>query len=224
MVEQGRERRRREIEEIIRIISRTAGVLALDISRGNPFKVLISTILSQRTRDENTIKASRKLFSVYSTPEQIAGAGRKELEKLVRSTGFYKVKAGRIKEVSKIIHEKYKNKVPAKIDELLKLSGVGRKTANCVLVYGYGKPAIPVDTHVHRVFNRLGLVKTKTPEKTEEELRKIIPKKLWIEVNESFVRFGQKVCQPIRPRCGICTVTKHCSYYAAVVAPSKEID
>jgi len=216
MVEQ---RGKGRVEKIIKKISKTTGILALDLTRGNPFKVLISTILSQRTRDENTIKASEKLFSIYSTPKQIANADKKELEKIIKSTGFYKVKAGRIKEVSKIIHEKYKDKVPKRIEELLKLPGVGRKTANCVLVYGYGKPAIPVDTHVHRVFNRLGIVKTKTPEQTEEKLRKIIPKKLWIEVNESFVRFGQKICQPIKPRCEICPVTKYCGYYAKVIAP-----
>jgi len=204
---------KKTIAAIIGKVSRLQGIVALDITRGAPFQVLISTILSQRTKDENTIKASKKLFSVHNKPEEIASAKIKELEKIIRSTGFYKVKAARIKEVSRIIHEKYKDKVPSKMEELLKLPGVGRKTANCVLVYGYGKPAIPVDTHVHRVFNRLGIVKTKTPEKTEEALRRIIPKKFWFKVNERFVKFGKQICLPIKPRCQICLVSKYCEYY-----------
>ena len=199
-------------EEIIEIIEKLKGskLTALEHYQRDPFVVLISTILSQRTRDENTIKATNKLFSVYKTPEEIAKAPLEKLEEIIKEVGFYKVKAERIKEVSRIIAEKYNNKVPDNIEELLKLPGVGRKTANCVLVYGYNKHAIPVDTHVHRISNRLGLVKTKSSEETEKELIKIIPKEYWRELNSLFVKFGQIICKPINPRCNECPLANIC--------------
>ncbi len=199
-------------EEIIEIIEKLKGskLTALEHYQRDPFVVLISTILSQRTRDENTIKATNKLFSVYKTPEEIAKAPLEKLEEIIKEVGFYKVKAERIKEVSRIIAEKYNNKVPDNIEELLKLPGVGRKTANCVLVYGYNKHAIPVDTHVHRISNRLCLVKTKSPEETEKELIKIIPKEYWRELNSLFVKFGQIICKPINPRCNECPLANIC--------------
>lgn len=200
-----------KIQKIKKIISRLKEKTALEHYNGEPFKVLISTILSQRTRDENTIKATEALFSVYKKPEEIAGASLQKIRKLIRPSGFYKVKAERIKEVSKLIAEKYSGRVPSEIDELLKLPGVGRKTANCVLVYGFGKDAIPVDVHVHRISNRLGLVATKTPEQTEEALRKTIPQKFWLDINELFVKFGQNVCRPIKPRCGECFLRGECA-------------
>jgi endonuclease-3 len=202
-----------KIGEFKELISKIRGVTALEHYAGSPFVVLISTILSQRTRDENTIKASNQLFAEYKTPGQIAAAPIERIEELIRPSGFYKVKAMRVKEVSRIIAEEYNGKVPSRLMELLKLPGVGRKTANCVLVYGFRKNAIPVDTHVHRISNRLGLVNTKTPEKTEEELRRIIPEEHWLELNELFVKFGQQVCRPIKPRCGECPVTAECVSY-----------
>jgi len=199
-------------KKIIEIIEKLKGnkLTALEHYQRDPFVVLISTILSQRTRDENTIKATNKLFSVYKTPEEIAKAPLEKLEEIIKEVGFYKVKAERIKEVSRIIAEKYNNKVPDNIEELLKLPGVGRKTANCVLVYGYNKHAIPVDTHVHRISNRLCLVKTKSPEETEKELIKIIPKEYWRELNSLFVKFGQIICKPINPRCNECPLANIC--------------
>lgn len=199
-------------KKIIEIIEKLKGnkLTALEHYQRDPFVVLISTILSQRTRDENTIKATNKLFSVYKTPEEIAKAPLEKLEEIIKEVGFYKVKAKRIKEVSRIIAEKYNNSVPDNIKELLKLPGVGRKTANCVLVYGYNKHAIPVDTHVHRISNRLGLVKTKSPEETEKELTKIIPKEYWRELNSLFVKFGQIICKPINPRCNECPLADIC--------------
>jgi len=176
----------------------------------DPFKVLISTILSQRTRDESTAIASRDLFSVYRDAAMLSKASEERLQKLIKRVGFYRTKAKRIKEVSKIILERYDGKTPDNLEDLLTLPAVGRKTANCVLVYGFMKPAIPVDTHVHRISNRLGLVKTKTPEQTEVSLRKTIPKKYWIDINELLVRHGQNVCKPITPRCSECTITKLC--------------
>lgn len=177
-----------------------------------PFHSLIKTILSQRTRDENTDIAAEKLFSVYKTPRELANANVKDIEKCIKVAGFYRQKAKRIKTISQIILERYNGKVPESIDELISLPGVGRKTANCVLVYGFGKPAIPVDTHVHRISNRLGITKTKTPEETENELMEFIPKKYWIEINELFVRFGQDICRPIGPKCRECPIFNFCSY------------
>ena len=180
---------------------------------GRPFRILIGTILSARTKDENTTKVVKKLFAKYKSPHQLANAKAKDVEKIIKSIGFYHVKAKRIIEVAKIIDVQYKGKIPNDLDELLKLPGVGRKTANCVLVYAFDKPAIPVDVHVHRISNRLGLVKTKTPEETEFELMKIIPKKFWLEINDTFVMYGQNICKPISPMCDVCKIKADCKYY-----------
>jgi len=212
----------------IGIIQRVSKEMTQETTLGSlppdPFRVLISTILSQRTRDENTARASRALFRVYSTPEAIASAPSEELERLIHPSGFYRVKARLLREVSHRILEDHGGEVPVGMEELLKLPGVGRKTANCVLVYGFQREAIPVDTHVHRISNRLGLVTTKTPEETEESLRNDIPKRLWLEINEAFVRFGKEVCRPIRPRCEKCFLTAECRYYRGVISLKKETD
>ncbi len=176
----------------------------------DPFKILISTILSARTRDSNTEEATKTLFAKFNTPELIANAEVEELEKLVFKSGFYKVKAARIKEVSQIINDRFSSVVPDDFEELISLPGVGAKTANCVLVYAFKIPAIPVDTHVHRIPNRLGWIKTKKPEETEKELKKIIPKDQWIRVNRLFVRFGQEICLPTRPKCDLCPINSTC--------------
>jgi endonuclease-3 len=180
---------------------------------GDPFKVLIATILSHRTRDENTNKAFQQLFSIYKDAKELSEADDGKIQELIRPSGFYHVKAKRIKEVSRIILEKYKGKVPNDPKELLFLPSVGRKTANCVLVYGFGIPAIPVDTHVHRVVNRLGFVNTKTPNETEFELMKKVNKKYWMSINDLFVRFGQRICKPIMPRCNVCRLRSFCKWY-----------
>ncbi|MFX1447580.1 MAG: endonuclease III domain-containing protein [Promethearchaeota archaeon] len=176
----------------------------------DPFKILISTILSARTRDANTGEATKALFTKYNTPELIANAEVEELEELIFKAGFYKVKAARIKEVSQIIKDKYNSVVPDDFEDLITLPGVGAKTANCVLVYAFEIPAIPVDTHVHRIPNRLGWIKTKKPEETEKELKKIIPKDQWIRLNRLFVRFGQEICLPNRPKCDSCPINTIC--------------
>jgi len=180
---------------------------------GDPFSILIGTILSARTKDENTTKVVKKLFSKYKSAKALSNAKIKDVEKLIRSIGFYHVKAKRIIDVASIINSKYKGKVPSSLDELIQLPGVGRKTANCVLVYAYEKPAIPVDVHVHRISNRIGLVATKTPEDTELELMKKIPKKYWLEINDTFVMYGQNICKPISPHCTVCKIKKRCKYY-----------
>lgn len=178
-----------------------------------PFSILIGTILSARTKDEATTKAVKILFSKYKNSKQLANAKTKDVEKIIKSIGFFRVKSKRIIEVAKIITTKYKGKVPNNLEELIKLPGVGRKTANCVLVYAFEKPAIPVDIHVHRISNRLGLVKTKNPEETEQELMKKINKKYWIDINDTFVMYGQNICKPISPMCGVCKIKKKCKYY-----------
>ena len=178
-----------------------------------PFSILIGTILSARTKDETTTKAVKALFLKYKNPKELANAKIKDVEKIIRSIGFFHVKSKRIIEVAKIIHTKYKDKVPEDLDTLVQLPGVGRKTANCVLVYAFEKPAIPVDIHVHRISNRLGLVETKNPEETEQELMKKIDKKYWIDINDTFVMYGQNICKPISPMCDVCKIKKSCKYY-----------
>ena len=177
------------------------------------FSILIGTILSARTKDEATAKAVKKLFSKYKTPKALAHAKVKDIEKIIKSIGFYHVKSKRIIEVAKIIDSQFKGIVPDDLETLLKLPGVGRKTANCVLVYAFEKPAIPVDIHVHRISNRLGLVETKTPEETELALMKKIPKKFWIDINDTFVMYGQNICKPISPMCDVCKIKRNCKYY-----------
>ena len=184
-----------------------------DAEEGNPFSILIGTILSARTKDENTAKVVKKLFSEYKTAKDLANARTKDIEKIIRSIGFYHVKARRIIDVAKIIQSQYNGVVPANLDQLIMLPGVGRKTANCVLVYAFEKPAIPVDIHVHRISNRLGLVETKTPEETEFALMKKIPKKHWLRVNDTFVMYGQNICKPVSPMCDVCKIKKLCRYY-----------
>jgi len=181
--------------------------------KGDPFKVLIGTILSSRTRDEQTTRAVSRLFAKYKGPQDIADADIKDIEKIISSVGFYNIKAKRIKEVSEIINKKHHGKIPSNIKDLLELPGVGRKTANCVLVYGFNIPAIPVDTHVHRIFNRLGIVKTKDPCDTEEALSKILDRKYWLKLNSTVVRYGQNICLPVKPRCYCCKLKKNCNYY-----------
>ncbi|MGB8767313.1 MAG: endonuclease III [Nitrososphaeraceae archaeon] len=181
---------------------------------GDPFKILIGTILSARTRDEVTTAVIKALFSRFKNPDELSGANLSDIKKLIQKIGFYNVKAARLKEVSQLIIKKYNGEVPSNLNDLLTLPGVGRKTANCVLVYGFKKAAIPVDIHVHRISNRIGIVNTKNPEETENVLQKSIDKKYWIRVNETFVTFGQNICLPIKPKCNVCQLTKMCKYYA----------
>ncbi|MBM5805270.1 MAG: endonuclease III [Candidatus Verstraetearchaeota archaeon] len=187
----------------------------------NPFKVLIGTILSHRTRDERTAEATERLFRRFRSAEELAKARQEEVMALIRGVGFYRVKSPRIIEVARIIKERYGGRVPDTLEELLKLPSVGRKTANCVLVYGFRKEAIPVDTHVHRIANRLGIVHTEETEETEAGLRGFFPKEDWIEINDLFVRFGKTVCKPVGPRCRICPLREGCEYYEKVVKIKK---
>lgn len=177
----------------------------------DPFKILISCILSLRTQDRTTGGASQRLFKLASTPEKMSKLSVRRIERLIYPVGFYRVKAKRIKKISKELVTKYNSNVPDNLDELLKLKGVGRKTANLVITLGYRKPGICVDTHVHRITNRWGFVKTKTPEETEFALRKKLPEKYWIELNGLLVAFGQGLCRPISPLCGQCDIRGFCN-------------
>jgi endonuclease-3 len=177
-----------------------------------PFQVLIATVLSARARDETIEVVAEGLFKKYSTPKALADAKLNDIKRLVKKSGFYHVKAARIKELARIIYKEHYDIVPDTMDDLIALPGVGRKTAGCVLVYSFNKPAIPVDTHVHRISNRLGLVKTTDPHKTEEALKRIVPEKQWVLVNDLFVHHGKTICKPGRPLCGQCSIIKYCTY------------
>ena len=176
----------------------------------DPFKILISCILSLRTQDRTTGSASERLFALAPDAETLSGLPVKVIEKAIYPVGFYRVKAKRIKEISRALLENYSLKVPDELDELLKLKGVGRKTANLVITLAFHKPGICVDTHVHRITNRWGYVKTNTPEKTEYALREKLPRKYWLKINGLLVAFGQGICRPVSPLCSQCSIKMFC--------------
>ncbi len=177
-----------------------------------PFQVLIGTILSQRTRDEATDVASARLFAAYPDADALARAPPEDVERRIRTTGFYRTKTRVLGRVARAIRDDYGGTVPRSFEALTALPGVGPKTANCVLLFGYGVPAIPVDTHVHRISNRLGAVRTRTPDETEAALKQVVPKALWKKVNPLLVQHGQNVCRPIGPRCPVCPIRADCEY------------
>jgi len=205
-----------DIDTIIHILTDTKSQwqkpIVSEIAEYNPdpFKILISTILSLRTKDEVTREASKRLYKLAETPEEMKKLKREKLEKTIYPVGFYRNKADTILNISRTLVEKYDGKVPDDLDVLLSLKGVGRKTANLVLTMGYNMDGICVDTHVHRISNRLGYVSTKNPEETEFALRKKLPKKYWIEYNDLMVSFGQNVCKPVSPLCSQCRIHDHC--------------
>ena len=202
----------RQIDTIVKLLKARFPAGHFTAAHPKPFEILIATVLSQRTKDENTNAAANALFARYRTPEALAAAPLKTVQRLIRRCGFYRQKAQRIKAISRILLKRYGGKVPVELDALLELPGVGRKTANCVLVYGYRIPRIPVDTHVHRISNRIGLVRTKSAMQTELELMAVVPRRHWIRLNELFVRHGQTICIPRRPRCYACPVVALCNY------------
>jgi endonuclease-3 len=176
----------------------------------DPFRVLIACILSLRTQDTTTGPASERLFAVADTPPTMLGLSPRRIESLIFPVGFYRTKARVILGICRDLLDRFAGRVPDEIDALLTLKGVGRKTANLVVTMGYGKPGICVDTHVHRISNRLGYVKTRNPEETEMALRARLPRRYWIGYNDLLVSFGQNVCTPISPRCSICPVNTRC--------------
>lgn len=188
----------------------------------DPFKVLICCILSLRTNDLTTYPCSLRMLELGTKPEDFLNIDVDTLAKAIYPVGFYKNKAQQILDISKEIVEKMNGKVPDSIDELVKFKGVGRKTANLVMAKGFGVPAICVDVHVHRISNRLGWVKTKTPDETEMALRELLPKKYWLDINTLLVTFGQNHCKPQRPMCDSCPVKEYCEYYSENFANKKD--
>ncbi len=204
------------IDQIIRTLRRTqrkwdpttVGTLAKRTR--DPFRVLISCLISLRTKDQVTGEASARLFRLARTPRGMAALPEARIAEIIYPAGFYRTKARTIKTLSRTLLDRYAGRVPDDLEALLTLKGVGRKTANLVITLGYGKPGICVDTHVHRINNRLGIVRTKTPEQTESALRKVLPRRYWISYNELLVRFGQNVCLPVSPFCSRCPVYALC--------------
>jgi len=213
----------RDIHSAIKILRRevpkweTPIVTLMAETYQSPFRVLISCILSLCTQDATTAKASHRLFALADLPETMLKLTAKKMEKLIYPVGFYRTKAKNILEICQTLIDRYAGQVPDSIDELLKFRGVGRKTANLVVTLGYRKAGICVDTHVHRISNRWGYVKTATPEKTEFALRDKLPKKYWIEFNDLLVSFGQHLCRPISPVCSQCPIAQYCNRVGVIV-------
>ena len=176
----------------------------------SPYQTLISCLISLRTKDAVTLKASKRLLSKAPTPKKMIKLKESEIASLIHPANYYLTKAKRIREISKVLIKNYKGKVPLEMDELLKLKGVGRKTANIVLVYGHNKEGLPIDVHCSRIPNRLGWIKTKNANETEQVLRKILPKQYWNKFNDLFVKFGQNICVPVSPYCSKCPINKYC--------------
>ncbi len=180
------------------------------LKRKDPFRILIGTILSLRTKDEVTSEASKRLFQEADTPEGILALTTDRIQELIYPVGFYRNKASTLHSVCKDLLDRFDGEVPAELDDLLSMKGVGRKTANLVITMGYDKPGICVDTHVHRISNRFGYVETKTPDETEMALRNKLPLDLWIEINDLLVVWGQNICKPVSPLCSQCVVNGIC--------------
>jgi endonuclease-3 len=204
---------------VLKAESRTwqAPIVTLVAERSkDPFQILISTILSLRTKDDVTTEASRRLFNKAKTPSQILKLSAEQIQRLIFPVGFYKRKAENIREVCQILIHEFNSQVPDDLEKLLELPGVGRKTANLVITLGFNKPGICVDTHVHRISNRLGYVRTRTPDETEMTLRKKLPMRWWIPINDILVAFGQAQCKPISPFCSHCKVFNDCERVGVV--------
>ncbi|MGY4884499.1 MAG: endonuclease III domain-containing protein [Nanobdellota archaeon] len=202
----------KEIMENLKGIYPSTEKTTLNRMRKKPdaFKVLISCLLSLRARDENTEKVSKQLFEVANTPEEIVKIPLPKLEKIIFSSGHYKKKARVLHSVSNELITRFNSKVPDKKEDLLSIKGVGPKTANIVLAFAFNQLVLPIDTHCHRIPNRLGWIETKTPEQTEKELEKILPKEYWADFNAIFVQFGRDICQPVSPKCSGCPINMHC--------------
>ena len=189
----------------------TTALTAISRATGrDPFRILIGCLLSLRTKDETTAQASARLFARARTPAGILALSTKEIERAIYPVGFYRTKARVLHRVCRDLIDRFGSEVPSDLDDLLTLHGVGRKTANLVVTFAFGLPGICVDTHVHRITNRLGFVRTANPERTEWALRAKLPRRHWIELNDLLVAFGQNVCHPLSPRCSVCTVASLC--------------
>ncbi len=196
--------------EVFRETCRVTTLAEVQKTTKSPFSLLVSCIISLRTKDEVTHVSSIQLFALASTPAELGQLSKETIAEAIYPAGFYRTKAGRLQQIGRILDEKYSGTVPDTIDALLELPGVGRKTANLVLGLGFGVPAICVDTHVHRIANRLGIVDTKTPDRSEIALMQVLPQDLWIAINDLLVTFGQNQCHPTSPRCSTCALDDHC--------------
>ncbi len=190
----------------------------------DPFKTLIRTILSARSKDEQTIKVSNELFKHYDTAETLVAAPPEKVEEIIKPIGFYRAKTRSIQGAARMLIDQFGGKVPSKYEDLIELPGVGPKVANCVLVYAFNTPAIPVDTHVHRIVNRWGLVETTDPEKTCDQLMEILPREWWLVVNDLLIRFGKEICKPITPQCDQCPLNAICPKIVVKNKPRKKDD
>lgn len=204
------------INEVVKILKRELAVGEMPIvshlakDQRDPFVILISTLLSLRTKDEVTEVATERLFALASTPEEMLQVPQAKIAKTIYPVGFYRVKAKTIHHTCRELIDRFGSKVPDNLDDLLSIKGVGRKTANLVITLAYGKDGICVDTHVHRISNRLGYVRTKTPDETEFALRAKLPRRHWIIYNTLLVSFGRKTCKPISPLCSVCSIKQYC--------------
>ena len=205
----------KRVKKITKLLYQTYPESKCSLNYKNAYELLVATILSAQCTDHRVNMVTGKLFKKYVDIEDFAFCDITDLSTDIHSCGYHNQKAKSIQGSSLMILGEFNGKVPHSMEDLIRLPGVGRKTANCVLVYAYEKPAIPVDIHVHRISNRLGLVQTKNPEETEFELMKITPKRLWLDINETFVKYGQNICKPISPMCNVCKIKSSCKYYKA---------
>lgn len=207
-----------DIHAVLRIVRRevrrwqepVVGVVARESDR-DPFRILIATVLSLRTKDQTTADASARLFALADTPAALLAVSAPRIERLIYPVGFYRTKARQIREICALLLSRHQGRVPDDLEALVALPGVGRKTANLVVTVGYQKPGICVDTHVHRISNRWGYIKTKTPDESEVALRKKLPPRHWITYNDLLVPYGQNLCLPVSPRCSQCKLTRYCA-------------
>ena len=205
-----------KMNEVIKILKKELAVGTMPIvshlaeDQRDPFVILISTLLSLRTKDEVTEVATERLFALASTPEEMLKVPQAKIAKAIYPVGFYRVKAKTIHHTCRELMDRFSSKVPDNLEDLLSIKGVGRKTANLVITLAYGKDGICVDTHVHRISNRLGYVQTKTPDETEMALRAKLPRKHWIIYNTLLVAFGRKTCKPVSPLCSVCPISQSC--------------
>jgi endonuclease-3 len=203
----------KNIDKILKTLAKQQGISMLGQFKKRPaWQILISTILSARANDKATIPVTKELFKKYPTLKALAKANPKDVKKIIKRTVYYNQKTKYILNTAKILLKKYKGKVPDTMQKLLELPGVGHKVAGCTLVYAFNIPALPIDTHCHRISNRIGLVKTKTPEQTMRDLEKTLPKKYWLIFNEVMVIHGQTICRPITPLCFKCPIERYCNY------------
>ena len=212
------------INQVVKILKKELDLGEMPIvthlaeTQHDPFVILISTLLSLRTKDEVTAEATDRLFALASTPEEMLKVPQARIARTIYPVGFYRVKAKTIHHACRELIDRFDSKVPDNLDDLLSIKGVGRKTANLVITLAYGKDGICVDTHVHRISNRLGYVKTKTPDETEMALRDKLPRKHWIIYNTLLVAFGRKTCKPVSPLCSSCPIKQYCARIGVTVS------